>query len=264
MVSNTSIRLVASLRSGKQRQKSDLYIVEGDKLVREYLDEGRCVKYLFATPLFLSSLSGQDVASAGRVTEVTDEELKQISSLTTPNSALALAEKREGSYNNSLFAGRLTLVLDNIRDPGNMGTILRLAAWYGIEQVICSPGCVDIYNPKVVQATMGALLHVTVNYHPLTEVLNDAAAGGTPVVATTLDGKPVYSEQLPASALILLGNESRGLSGELVPLVTDMVTIPMFGRGGSGIESLNVATAAAIIISEFMRDRQPSQQHGQP
>lgn len=264
MVSNTSIRLVASLRSGQQRQKSDLYIVEGDKLVREYLDEGSSVRYLFATHNFLSSLSDQSTGNAGRITEVTDKELKQISSLTTPNNAVALAEKRPVTYNGSILAGRLTLALDNIRDPGNMGTILRLAAWYGIEQVICSPGCVDIYNPKVVQATMGALLHVNVTYHPLKDVLNDAATGGTPVVATTLDGKPVYSEQLPESALILLGNESRGLSPELVPLVTDMVTIPMFGKGGSGIESLNVATAAAIIISEFMRNRQPVQQHGQP
>lgn len=264
MVSNTSIRLVASLRSGKQRQKSDLYIVEGDKLVREYLDEGSSVRYLFATNHFLSSLSDRSSGNAGRITEVTESELKQISSLTTPNSAVALAEKRPAAYNGSILAGRLTLALDNVRDPGNMGTILRLAAWYGIEQVICSPGCVDIYNPKVVQATMGALLHVKAAYHPLNEVLNDAATGGTPVVATTLDGKPVYSEKLPESALILLGNESRGLSSELVPLVTDMVTIPMFGRGGSGIESLNVATAAAIIISEFMRNRQPVQQHGQP
>lgn len=264
MVSNTSIRLVASLRSGKQRQKSDLYIVEGDKLVREYLDEGTSVRYLFATSPFLSTLTDKTSRNAGRITEVTENELKLLSSLTTPNGALALAEKKTGSYNSSLFAGRLTLVLDNIRDPGNTGTILRLAAWYGIEQVICSPGCVDIYNPKVVQATMGALLHVTVTYHNLKEVLNDAANRGIPVMATTLDGKPVYSEQLPVSALILLGNESRGLSRELVPLVTDRVTIPMFGKGGTGIESLNVATAAAIIISEFMRNRKPWPQHGQP
>lgn len=264
MLSNTSIRLVSSLRSGKQRQKSDLYIVEGDKLVREYLDEGCSVRHLFATHRFLSSLSVGSSGNAGRITEVTESELKQISSLTTPNNAVALAAKRPVTYNGSITGGSLILALDNVRDPGNMGTILRLAAWYGIEQVICSPGCVDIYNPKVVQATMGALLHVKAAYHPLREVLGDAAAGGIPVVATTLDGRPVYSEELPESALIVLGNESRGISPELVPLVTDRVTIPMFGRGGSGIESLNVATAAAIIISEFMRNRQPGQRHGQP
>jgi TrmH family RNA methyltransferase len=253
MLSNTSIRLVSSLRSGKQRQKSDLYIVEGDKLVREYLDEGCSVRHLFATHRFLSSLSVGSSGNAGRITEVTESELKQISSLTTPNNAVALAAKSPVSYNGSIPGGSLILALDNVRDPGNMGTILRLAAWYGIEQVICSPGCVDIYNPKVVQATMGALLHVKAAYHPLREVLGDAA-----------DGRPVYSEELPESALIVLGNESRGISPELVPLVTDRVTIPMFGRRGSGIESLNVATAAAIIISEFMRNRQPGQRHGQP
>ena len=257
MVSNTNIRLVASLRSGKQRQKSDLYIVEGDTLVREYIAGSSKIRYLFATSPFLSSLSAEKTRAIGKVTEVTDKELKQLSSLTTPNSAVALAEKRTPPYNSSIPGGRLTLALDNIRDPGNMGTILRLAAWYGIEYIICSPGCVDIYNPKVVQATMGALMHVTVICHPLEKVLLDAAATHTPVVASTLDGRVVYSEKLPPSAVLILGNESRGLSPELVPFITDRITIPLYGKGGAGIESLNVATAAAIIISEFMRYRQP-------
>lgn len=257
MVSNTNIRLVASLRSGKQRQKSDLYIVEGDKLVSEYITGSRSIRYLFATSPFLSSLSAEKISTIEKVTEVTEKELKQLSSLTTPNSAVALAKKKKQIYESTIPGGRLTLALDNIRDPGNMGTILRLAAWYGIEYVICSPGCVDIYNPKVVQATMGALMHVTVISHPLVKFLQDAADSHTPVMASTLDGRAIYNEKLPLSAVVILGNESRGLSPELTPYITDRITIPLYGRGGAGIESLNVATAAAIIISEFMRYRQP-------
>jgi RNA methyltransferase, TrmH family len=145
------------------------------------------------------------------------------------------------------------VALDGVQDPGNMGTIIRAAGWFGIKNIICSPDCVDVYNPKVVQASMGALLSVTVNYFDIRELCDLAIKSSVPVFGTLLEGKSIYSHKLDNKGIIMLGNESKGISAELFPYITDRIKIPRFGSAGEGIDSLNVGMAASVVFSEFLR-----------
>jgi TrmH family RNA methyltransferase len=147
------------------------------------------------------------------------------------------------------------VALDCVQDPGNLGTIIRAAAWFGIRNIFCSEDCVDVYNPKVIQASMGAILHVNVFYTDLRELLENAAGHNIRIFGTMLEGISIYSHKLDNTGIILLGNESKGISEELMPYITDKIMIPKLAKDESGIDSLNVSMAASVILSEFTRGK---------
>ena len=177
---------------------------------------------------------------------IDDSDLKKISALATPNNCLALFKM---SINIESIDDNLTLVLDNIRDPGNLGTIIRLCDWFGISQLICSPDTVDFYNPKVVQATMGSLTRVNIIYTDLIDFLTKT---NLPIYGTFMDGDSIYKTSLPEKAVVIMGNEANGISSTIEKLIKNRLSIPRFGTIQK-TESLNVATATAIVLSEFRR-----------
>ncbi len=255
MLSKNKARLILSLRQKKDREEEGLYVIEGDKLIREFLAYGIRLKMLVAKREFITSLSSQMLELAGEIEESTYEELKAVSSLKTPHNALALVPLKENKLAAGQLPGELTIALDCIQDPGNLGTIIRAAAWFGIRDIICSPDSVDVYNPKVVQASMGALLHVNVYYSGIRDYALLCHDLGLPVYGTVLDGEPIYSASLVSRGMIILGNESKGISSELLPLVTNRIMIPAAGNSRPGIDSLNVGMAASIVFSEFFRNK---------
>jgi TrmH family RNA methyltransferase len=253
MISKNKSRFIISLHKKKAREEENLYIIEGDKLVREFLAASAPVTLLAAKPEFITGIPAVQRNSIDEIYSISYDELKQISTLKTPHNALALVKITESVPDyDEIFSG-LSLGLDFIQDPGNLGTIIRAAAWFGIRNIICSTDCVDVYNPKVVQASMGALLHVKVCYAQLSDTLSKAVSAGVKVYGTMLDGKSIYECQLAEKSIILLGNESKGLSDDLIPFITDRIKIPRYGSGQEGIDSLNVSMAASVVLSEFRR-----------
>ena len=253
MITRNHVKLILSLQKRKVREDSSLFVIEGDKLVREYILAGNRVILMAGKPEWIDGEPETVTGGADEVVMVNYEELRRISSLRTPHNVLAVAHMRKGQFSNDSLHGRLTPVLECLQDPGNLGTIIRIAAWFGLGNIICSPDSVDFYNPKVIQATMGAFMHVNVWYRPLEEVLGYAAGNGLPVYGTTTDGKSVYESDLGNEGLILFGNESKGISAGLSQYVTSRITIPGPPKPVSGLESLNVSMAAAIVCSEFAR-----------
>lgn len=255
MISRNQVRLILSLQKKKTREEEGLFVIEGDKLVREYLMAGNKVRLLAGKPEWISGEPEELLALAGDVVTVGYEDLKRISMLTTPHNVIAVAPILNKPFLTDTIKGHLSLVLEYVQDPGNLGTIIRAAAWFGIGKIICSPNCVDIYNPKVLQATMGAFMHVEVHYTPLEPLLEKARMLSVPIYGTVLDGVPVYKQELGQEGLILLGNESKGLSENLLQFVNHRISIPGPEKPVAGIDSLNVGMAAAIICSEFARRR---------
>ena len=215
-----------------------LFIVEGVKVVQEFLNSSYELDIVFS--------SDTDFSSTDKFIEVTDQELKKISSLKNPNKVLAIF--KIPNQINPIMGG-LILALDSINDPGNLGTIIRLCDWFGIEQLVCSNETVDCFNSKVVQASMGSLTRVAVSYLDLKKYLQNASV---PIFVADMDGLNVYKTKLPDSAVLVLGNEANGISDEIKQLVTTKITIPRYGAFQQ-TESLNVATASAILLSEFRR-----------
>jgi TrmH family RNA methyltransferase len=255
MLSKNRLRFIVSLQKKKIRDEQNLFVIEGDKLVKEFLNSDMKVISLLAKPEFLASLSEDIQGRIKEVEPVSCEELKQISSLKTPHNAIALIERPVIKTNPMLILNELCVALDFIQDPGNLGTIIRAASWFGIKNVVCSEDCVDVYNPKVIQATMGAILNVKVHYHDLKKLLSAALDQGTPVYGTTLKGESIYDQKLSENGVILLGNESKGISEDLIPFVTIRLMIPKLTSAKHGIDSLNVGMAASVIFSEFARRR---------
>ena len=237
-LSKNHIKLITSLSQKKYRQKYKLFVVEGVKVVQEFLNSSYELDIVFS--------SDTDFSSTNKFIEITDQELKKISSLKNPNKVLAIF--KIPNQINPIMGG-LILVLDSINDPGNLGTIIRLCDWFGIEQLVCSNETVDCFNPKVVQASLGSLTRVAVSYLDLKKYLQNASV---PIFVADMDGLDVYKTKLPDSALLVLGNEANGISDEIKQLVTTKITIPRFGAIQQ-TESLNVATASAILLSEFRR-----------
>jgi len=237
-LSKNHIKLITSLSQKKYRQKHKLFVVEGVKVVQEFLNSSYELEIVFSTDT--------DFSSTNKFIEVTDQELKKISSLKNPNKVLAIF--KIPNQINPITDG-LILALDSINDPGNLGTIIRLCDWFGIEQLVCSNETVDCFNSKVVQASMGSLTRVAVSYLDLKKYLQNALA---PIFLADIDGLNVYKTKLPDSAVLVLGNEANGISDEIKQLVTTKITIPRYGAFQQ-TESLNVATASAILLSEFRR-----------
>ena len=237
-LSKNHIKLITSLSQKKYRQKHKLFVVEGVKVVQEFLNSSYELDIVFS--------SDTNFSSTNKFIEVTDQELKKISSLKNPNKVLAIF--KIPNQINPIMGG-LILALDSINDPGNLGTIIRLCDWFGIEQLVCSNETVDCFNSKVVQASMGSLTRVAVSYLDLKKYLQNASV---PIFVADMDGLNVYKTKLPDSAVLVLGNEANGISDEIKQLVTNKISIPRYGAFQQ-TESLNVATASAILLSEFRR-----------
>ena len=231
MLSKSEIKDIRALSQKKFREERRLFVVEGDKLVAEAL------------------ASDFEVVRVLRQDEIGQEAMARISMLSTPSPSLALV-RMPGPEAVEVDTSGLTIALDSLRDPGNVGTIIRLADWFGIRNVIASNDTVDIYNPKVVQATMGAIFRVKFSYCDLPSVLSGLSC---PVYGTYLEGDNIYDSELSRSGVIIMGSESNGISGRVGKCVTRKITIPPFSSGRTVCESLNVAAAAAVICSEFRR-----------
>jgi len=253
MLSSSNIKLINSLGFKKYREKHGLFIIEGDRLIRELLESGMTVIKLFALPDWLAETDADLLSHAKEIIEVDEKDLHKVSHLSTARCALALVRTEHHVTDINYLSRKLSIALDNIQDPGNLGTIMRIAAWFGIENIVCSKGSTDVYNPKTVQASMGALLHVKVSYTDLVTVLSGLSEKGIPVYGATLEGEAVYDTDKSQEGMLLFGNESRGISDELLPFVSHKISIPPSVKAGPGIDSLNVAMSAAIICNEFRR-----------
>lgn len=257
MLSKNQVKFVNSLKQKKFREEHNLFIAEGTKIVPELIQSKIKVKQLFATADFLNKIKPDTNIEC---IEIKNNELERLSALTTPNEVLAVCEIPEYNLNTDELKDKLTLVLDTIKDPGNLGTIIRVADWFGIDNIICSAETVDAYNPKVVQATMGSIARVKLHYVDLKlffETLKKTNPAVTlPVYGALLEGESIYTKQLAPNGFIIIGNESKGISDTLIPNITDKISIPSFSHfkaDGGETESLNAAIATSIICSEFRR-----------
>jgi TrmH family RNA methyltransferase len=253
MISKNKIKLIVALRKKKVREEEGLFVIEGDKLVKEFLMAGIPLKMLIAKSEFLSSLTIEMNQLVNEIAEVSFEELKLVTTLKTPHNAIALVSIQNKTLDINEILSGLTVALDCVQDPGNLGTIIRAAAWFGIKNILCSPDCADIYNPKVIQASMGAVLYVNVYYSDLKSLLEMASEKMIPVFGSMLEGESIYNHKLDNKGIILFGNESKGISEKLVPFITDKIMIPGSTKSKPGIDSLNVGMAASVVLSEFLR-----------
>ena len=259
MISKNQIKFIRSLELRKNRRQSGLFIAEGPKVVGDLMKR-QLPAWVVATPEWLQAewapVAGnrKDVGEV-QVMEVTEEELKRVRCLQHPQKVLALFALPdagdEGNRDGLIGDDRLLLALDGVQDPGNMGTIIRIADWFGIDTILCSPDTADAFNPKVVQATMGSIARVRLVYTDLVAFCRTLPAD-YPVYGTLLDGSDIYRQPLTAHGIIVMGNEGKGISPALRQLVNRRLLIPPFG-GAVGAESLNVAIATAITCSEFRR-----------
>ncbi len=241
MLSKNELKYIQSLCHKKQRTAERLFIVEGVKLVHEIITTGYPVKNIYATD--------QWIAPDGNlpVTRITEQELNKISSLQTPNQVLAVVHQQEITDEPELNDS-LTLVLDGIQDPGNMGTMIRIADWFGILQIIASEDTVELYNPKVIQSTMGSFMRVKIWYRDIASLLKGREV---PVYGAVLDGVSMYEIQPPKAGILVIGNESKGIRQDLQSLIDHRITIPKMGHA----ESLNAAVAMGILVSQFKKPR---------
>lgn len=238
MLSKNQIKLITLLKQKKYRLQYGFFVVEGVKTIKELLQSDFELHTLYTTKTF--NIDAKDEVL------ISEKELKRISYMTTPNKALAIFKIPEPIF---LKNDNLIVALDAVRDPGNLGTIIRLCDWFGIADLVCSKETVDCFNPKVIQATMGSITRVNVRYIDLKVFLKETKL---PVFGAFMDGKNVYRSKLPKKGVLVMGNEANGVSKEIKALITEKISIPQFGDIQE-TESLNVATATAILLSEFRR-----------
>lgn len=237
MLTHHLIKVIQSLDKKKFRQKYNLFLVEGNKIIKELKNSPFKVKEVFSI-----APSELDLGNVP-IHQITEAELKKISHLQHPKNSVAVCELRE----NTPIETPIQLVLDNIQDPGNLGTIIRLADWFGIEQIICSLETADFYNPKVIQATMGSFTRVNIVYQDISEILSHSQR---PIFGTDMVGENLYQMDFPREFYLILGNEGNGIRPEIKQLVHQNITIPRFGKLQS-TESLNVSMAAGIILGQI-------------
>lgn len=240
MISKNQIKLITSLTQKKYRKQHQLFIAEGEKVINELLNSLFELDHLYVTESIFEEVS------TSKKSQILESDLKKISTLTTPNNCLALF--KIPSDKKMKITG-LTVVLDDIQDPGNLGTIIRICDWFGVFQIVCSLQSVDVYNPKVIQATMGSITRIPIFYMDLKEYLKDNYAT---VFGTFMEGDSIYNTSLPKDGIIVFGNEGNGISKPIKEVITNKLSIPRFGEL-QATESLNVAVAAAIVLSEFKR-----------
>ncbi|MCE2743586.1 MAG: RNA methyltransferase [Fluviicola sp.] len=239
-LSKNKIKWIRSFQLKKNRDEADVFIVEGEKMIQELIEYyPQSIDFLCVTKESDHFSKNNSLVNA----VATTEELKSISSMKNPNKSLAVVKKLSLPATDSPFK----IVLDNIQDPGNMGTILRLADWFNVKEIICSHETVDIYNPKVVQASMGAIFRIPVTYCNLETYLSNYKG---PIFGALLEGQNIYKQKLIPEGLLILGNEGNGISEKIKPFISDPITIPRFGKA----ESLNVSIATGILLSDFFRN----------
>ena len=248
MISKARIKWIKSLEMRKYRVLHNAFVAEGPKLVGELLPYSAPL-YVAATKEWLAD-NARLLGKAKEVDEVSREELERASLLRTPQSVLAVMPIPGRQLDIAALCNSLSVALDGVQDPGNLGTILRICDWFGIHHVLCSEGTADVYNPKCVQSCMGALARVEVHYCNLPEVLQEA---GLPVFGTFLDGTDIYAEELSQTGIIVMGNEGNGISDEVGKLVSRRLLIPNYPKDSLTTESLNVAVATGIVCAEFRR-----------
>ena len=234
MITKNQIKFIKSLSLKKNRIKEQLFIAEGEKIVSELLRSDFEIKNIYATKEWK--------VSNDNITQISNAELQRISNLKSPNKVLAVVQFKNHKI---IKHDGITLVLDEINDPGNLGTIIRMCDWFGVKQIICSKNTVDIFNPKVVQSAMGSAFRVQVNYTDLENYLSDIT---TPIYGAFMDGKNLKEVKIPKSAHLVMGNEANGISAEINKLITDKVAIKNIGKSA---ESLNVAVATSILLHVF-------------
>ena len=254
MISKNTIKLIKSLALKKNRLKENLFLVEGDKNVSELLESKFNVEKLFATSSFLSS-NKIKLKNIKHVSEVTQEDINHASLLKSPQNSIALCTLPDSKDIPEKLDAILSVYLDEIQDPGNLGTIIRICDWFGIETLFCSPKTVDLFNPKVIQASMGSFCRVEVLYTPFDPIVQLASKSGISILGTFLDGKNIYEQKLPQKALIVMGNEGNGISPDIETKIEKKIKIPEFNQNSKSAESLNVSVATAIICSEFKRQK---------
>lgn len=242
MLSKAKIKFVKSLQIKKYRKQEQLFVVEGEKSVKELLNSSFRTSMVVGTPSFLASLT---VSKDVEVIEATEKELEGLGEFQSNDGGLAVAHMKPNSYLDAV-AGEYALVLDDIRDPGNLGTILRIADWYGIGKIIASEETADLYSSKVISSTMGSFTRVETYYTSLTEYLKNITI---PVYGALLDGSDVHKTTFASGGLLVIGNESRGISAGVIPYITHRITIPRYGKA----ESLNAAIATGIICDNIRR-----------
>jgi TrmH family RNA methyltransferase len=241
MVSKNQIKLITSLQHKKFRTEHQLFIAEGVKVIQELLASNFVLEHLFETEAIFEQVS------ISQKTVIKEADMKRITALSSASSCLAIFKIPAAA---KIDTKELIVALDDIRDPGNLGTIIRLCDWFGVTQLLCSYETVDVYNPKVIQATMGSISRVKINYVDLKDYISQSSL---PVFGTFMDGKNLYKEALPKEAILILGNEANGISASLEKNIKNRIAIPRFGDIQK-TESLNVATATAIFLSEFRRE----------
>lgn len=250
MLSKNKIKLITSLAHKKYRDETGLFVAEGVKLTSDLAP-------VFECEMLIYTASREKEANAIRTNEkilADDADLQKISAQKSPQGMLAVFRKKPvGEISAAVLAGELSLALDDIQDPGNLGTIIRIADWFGIKNIFCSTATVDAYNPKTVQATMGALARVNIHYVDLVNFLSEKKK--TPIYGTFLDGTDIYTQDLKPNGIIVMGNEGNGISPEIAKQVNEKIKIPNYPKNTQTSESLNVAVATAIVCAEFRRKR---------
>ena len=247
MLSKNKIKFIRSLELKKFRKENGVFLAEGNKLVSDLAPHFVC-KMLVATAEWIKSNNN---IKAEEIIAVEKDELSRASLLKTPQDVLAVFKTPSYTVSYETPKRELCLALDDVQDPGNLGTIIRIADWFGIKNIYCSHGTADAFGPKTVQATMGALARVRLHYCDIKELI--ANLGDTPVFGTFLDGKNIYETELSTNGLIIMGNEGNGISKDVAEMVNRKILIPNYPQGNETTDSLNVAVATAIVCSEFRR-----------
>ena len=253
MISKAKIKYIRSLELKKNRLADNVFVAEGPKVVGDLLRVMRA-RLIVATQEWMSC--NESECHGAEIIEVSADELRKVSFLQTPQDVLAVFNmpNRNDTDNCEVPIGKLSLALDGVQNPGNLGTIIRIADWFGITEIFCSNDTADAFNPKVVQATMGSIARVSIRYVNLSEMLS-TLPDGFPVYGTFLDGEDIYQQTLSDEGLIIMGNEGNGISHEVGRLINRRLLIPNFSTSEDRAESLNVAIATAITCSEFRRKR---------
>ena len=245
MISKNQIKILRSLKRKKERKNSGLYIVEGKKIVQEILNSKDNWVELYATKSWLEQYP--EYTSLENVYEITDKDLAQISSFKTPNDVMLLLKQKAEIDFLQVHSSDIVLALDGIKDPGNMGTIIRLADWFGVSHILCTSDSVDQYNPKVIQSAMGSISRVNIHYGDLVQMLTQLKSHK--IYACDLNGDSIYDASYDEKSILIMGSESHGISIEVLKMVDSTITIPSVSN--TGIDSLNVASATAISLSLF-------------
>lgn len=249
MISKQNIELIRSLAHKKNREEAGLFVAEGEKIVIDLLKTDLALSHIYFTAEFGEFLP--ELPDKQSSSQISAKEMERISAFKTPSSMLAVFKIPPYQEVTTPSFDGLSLVLDGLQDPGNLGTIIRLADWFGIRNIYCSENCVDRFNPKCVQSTMGAIARVSVHYLDLSWLLQEAEAQNVPVYGTFMEGENLYFTELASRSLIVMGSEGKGITPNLTAYLTKKISIPSFPQGNKALESLNVAVSAAIVCAEF-------------